>query len=76
MLGEFGKFVVKNLTIYKARRYIFIYISVPFYWHHDINFNTGFRKNRESYKTETFLTDPNTLMAFKSVWKNRKLAKE
>ena len=53
-----------------------ICICVPFYWHHGINFNTGFRKNCERYKTETFLADPNALMAFKSVWKNRKLAKE
>ena len=56
--------------------YIYIYLSVPFTWHHGINFNTSFRKNRERYKTEIFLTEPNALMAFKSVWKNRKLAKE
>ena len=54
---------------------MYIYLLL-FYWHHGINFSTGFRKNRERYKTETFLPDPNALMAFKSAWKNRKLAKE
>ena len=69
---------INEILLYIKRDdiYLFIYVSMPFYWHHGINFNMGFRKNRESYKTETFLTDPNTLMAFKSVWKNRKLAKE
>ena len=53
-----------HLTIYKARRYMYIYIYLlPFTWHHGINFNTTFRKNRKKYKTETFLTGSNALMA-------------
>ena len=41
-----------------------------------MNFNMTFRKNRKIYKTETFLTGWNALMAFKSAWKNKNFAKE
>ena len=54
---------------------MYIYL-LPFTWHHGINFNTTFRKNRKIYKIETFLTGSIVLMAFKSTWKNKKLAKK
>ena len=53
-----------------------MYIILKFYWHHGINFNTKFRKNRKRYETKIFLTVPNALMAFKSAWKIKKLAKK
>ena len=48
-----------NFTIYKVRRYMYIYL-LPFYWHHGINF--PLRKKRKRYITETFLTGPNAFI--------------
>ena len=58
--------MIDDVLLYIKRDDINIYIYICIF----VTILLTFRKNRKRYKTETFFTESNALMAFKSAWKN------